>query len=137
MGVRKWHLARAAHHKEVSDFLLDRYPDWAMVALFYSALHYVHSSLADEEDLGKDERHPRKHTGLEPGARGTNQMVAAKYAQIYPAYMSLFELSHRTRYDMAQLGAMTVPGAEKQWATVKQFCEALNASRPWIKSQAQ
>ena len=137
MGVRKWHLARAVHHKEVSDYLLEPYPDWAMVALFYSALHYVHSSLADEPDLGKDERHPRKHTGFEMGARGTNQIVVSQYGQIATAYSSLFELSHRTRYDIAQLGAMTVPGAQLQWQTIKDFCEALNDSRPWIKSQAQ
>jgi hypothetical protein len=26
----------------------DEYPEWAMTAQFYSSLHYVHSSLADE-----------------------------------------------------------------------------------------
>lgn len=137
MGVRKWHLARAVHHKKASDFLLDDYPDWAMVALFYSGMHYVHSSLADEESLGKDERHPRKHTGVQVGSRGTNQMVAAMYPSIDVAYRSLFELSHRTRYDIAQLGSMTVPGATRQWQSIKTFCDSLNGSRPWIPSQAQ
>jgi hypothetical protein len=137
MGVRKWHLARAEHHKKACDYLLEKFPDWAMVALFYSALHYVHSSLADEANLSKDERHPRKHTSMEPTARGTTQMVNAIYRPLAVPYKSLFELSRRTRYDIAQLGAMTVPGALKQWETIKQFCESLNDSRPWIPSQAQ
>ncbi|MFG1931321.1 hypothetical protein ACGFK1_11770 [Mycobacterium sp. NPDC048908] len=137
MGVRKWHLKRAEHHKKACDYLLNHFDDWAMVALFYSALHYVHSSLADEPDLAKDERHPRKHTSFEPTARGTTQMVNAMYPSIAVPYGSLFELSHRTRYDIAQLGTMAVPGALKQWETIKRFCESLNDSRPWIPSQAQ
>ncbi len=137
MGVRKWHLARAAHHREVYDFLAGTHDDWALVALFYSAMQYVHSSLADEEHLPKDERHPRKHSGLEPGARGVNQLVAATYPEIYKQYMSLFDLSLRTRYDIAQLGDMVMPLAERQWREIKNHCTTLNNGRPWIPSQAK
>ena len=55
MGHRNWHLARAAHHKTVADFLALEQEDWAAVALAYSALHYIHSSLADELTVPKDE----------------------------------------------------------------------------------
>ena len=136
MGVRKWHLERAKHHKKASDYLLQDFPDWAMVALFYSALHYVHSSLADEPSLPKDERNPRKHSSPEIGTRGTNQLVAAMYPSITIAYRSLMELSHRTRYDMAALGPTAVPMAQLQWKSVKQFCEGLNQTRQALSSQA-
>ncbi|WP_143696136.1 hypothetical protein [Williamsia sp. 1138] len=121
----------------MSDYLLPVHEDWAMVALFYSAMHLVHSSLADEMTLNKDERHPRKHSSIEPGARGTNQMVHSLYSPIAVSYMSLMELSHRTRYDIAQLGPMTVPGATQQWQSIQRFCTNLNDGRPWIPSQAQ
>ena len=137
MGVRKWHLKRAEHHKKASDFLLNHFDDWAVVALFYSAMHYVHSSLADEPQLGKDERNPRKHSGVEPGSRGTNQLVKALYPEISTSYRSLYEASRRTRYDIAQLGPTAIPLLTTQWQDVKNYCEGLNQGRPWIKSQAQ
>jgi len=136
MGVRKWHLKRAEHHKSASDYLLGSFDDWAAVALFYSALHYVHSSLADEPELCKDERNPRKHSGVEPGSRGTNQLVNALYPEISVQYRSLREASHRTRYDISQLGPTAIPMLTRQWEDVKRFCEQLNQGRPWIKSQA-
>lgn len=136
MPSRPFHLARAKANKEVFDFLKDQHPDWALVTLFYSALQYVHSSLADEPELPKDERHPRAHTSMQSGARGCNQLVHALYPSIALAYMSLQELSHRTRYDVQQLGPMTVPGALMHWNAIKTFCEGLNATRERIPTQA-
>ena len=114
MGSREWHLARAKRHKEAADHLAaNDFDDWAAVALFYSAHQYVHSALSGDPTLPRDERHPRKHTappGPESGGRGTNQLVAALFPdEINVAYRSLFEASHRTRYDFQQLG----PGAYK------------------------
>jgi hypothetical protein len=111
MGPRPWHIARAEYNKKVSDSLLAQYPDWALTTLYHSALHYAHSSLAGEPDTPKDERHPRAHSSVQPGARGTNQMVNDRYRQIAPAFMSLRNLSHRTRYDVYKLGQMTVQEA--------------------------
>ena len=130
MGVRRWHIKRAEHHKKASDHMLGQFDDWAVVALFYSALHFVHSSLADEESLAKDERNPRKHSGVGLGSRGTNQLVQALYPQIHVQYRSLFEASLRTRYDIARLGSAAIPMLTKQWDEVKQFCEGLNQGRP-------
>lgn len=135
MPSRSFHLARAKSNKDVFDFLENDHPDWALVTLFYSALHYVHSSLADEPNLPKDERHPRAHTSMQPGARGCNQLVHAMYPSIATAYMSLQELSHRTRYDVQKLGPMTVSGALMHWRTIKTFCEGLNATREKIPTQ--
>lgn len=139
MGARDWHVARAKHHKDVADFLEPSYADWAAVALFYSAMQYVHSSLVDEPGLPKDERHPRKHTappgaGLH-GGRGVNQLVGALYGGIHVQYISLFEMSHRTRYDFQQLGPTAYPLLVVQWRDVKQFCLGMNQGRPKIPTQ--
>ena len=96
----------------------------------------MHSSLADEPALAKDERHPRKHTspGGEDG-RGLNQLVRDVYPEIHTRYRSLFELGHRTRYDVQQLGPLTIPMARKQWSEIKAFCEGKNQGRPALKAR--
>lgn len=139
MGARGWHVARAKHHAEVAAYLEATYADWAAVALFYSALHYVHSSLADEPSLPKDERHPRKHTapsGAENGGRGVNQLVRDLYPGIELSYKSLFDASRRTRYDLDKLGPMAVPMLKRQHRDVREFCVALNGTRPPLSTQA-
>jgi len=140
MGARNWHVSRAKHHFEVAEHLSQKYLDWAAVALFYSALHYVHSSLADEPTLLKDERHPRKHTapaGQANAGRGVNQLVRDLYGGIQVSYISLFELSRRTRYDVHQLGGLTVwPLLKRQHHDVETFCVNLNNTRPPMSTQA-
>lgn len=136
MGHRNWHLERAKHNKKASDFLVDNYDDWALIALFYSALHYVHSSLADERTLPKDERHPRKHSApAGDDYRGVNQLVRDVFPEINLEYRSLFELSYRTRYDVHRLGPMAVPLAQKQWQQVRDFCVGRNQGRPALPSR--
>ncbi|BCI52895.1 hypothetical protein NIIDNTM18_21730 [Mycolicibacterium litorale] len=63
------------------------------------------------------------------------QMVLDRFPSIAQAYMSLLELSHRTRYDVNKLGPMTVPGAQMQWKSIKTFCEGLNSTRETIPTQ--
>lgn len=143
MGARDWHVSRAKRHLEVAEFLADsEHYDWAAVALFYSAHQWVHSSLADEPDLVRDERHPRKHT-MPSGrdGRGTTQLVAALYPSIEVSYRSLFDLSWRTRYDFKHL-AMGMGEAQlwklamSQFSDVRTFCKSLNGTRPKISTQA-
>lgn len=145
MGARDWHVARARRHLEVAEFLADSgHYDWAGVALFYSAHQWVHSSLADEPALRRDERHPRKHTapaGEDTGGRGTSQLVAALYPNISHAYRSLFDFSHRTRYDVQVLSRNM--GETQLWRLlfaqfreVKQHCHALNGTRGTVSTQA-
>jgi hypothetical protein len=119
-------------------FLDPQHTDWAAVALFYAADQWVHSSLADEPDLPKDERHPRKHTapaGEDTGGRGTNQLVRDLFPEIHVQYRSLMEASHRTRYDFEQLGAMAWPLLQRQYGDVRAFCRARNATRPTRSTQ--
>jgi hypothetical protein len=89
-------------------------------------MHYVHSSLADEQNLNKDERNPRKHSGVDQGSRGTNQLVHALYPEIHTQYRSLYEASRRTRYDIAQLGPAALQLLTKQWKDIKRFCKGLH-----------
>jgi hypothetical protein len=56
-------------------------------------------------------------------------MVVERFPTVAPAYMSLQELSHRTRYDVLKLGPMTIPGARMHWTSIKNFCEGLNGTR--------
>lgn len=106
MGASKWHKARAGYHLSVANHLhrSTEFADWALVALYYSALHHVDAVLANDPELPKDERHPRKHSGLEHGSRGRNQLVRSQMPpKIKRAYRQLEELSRRTRYDVDKL----------------------------------
>lgn len=145
MGSREWHIARAKRHNEVAEFLAESFHyDWAGVALFYSAHQWVHSSLSDEPGLPRDERHPRKHTapaGEGSGGRGTSQLVTAMYPNISLAYRSLFEFSHRTRYDLQTLSSSMGEGQlwsllVAQYRDVKKHCQSLNGTREKISTQA-
>lgn len=145
MGARHWHVARAKRHKEVADHLATHgHYDWAAVALFYAALAWVHSSLADEPDLPRDERHPRKHTapaGVDNGGRGANQLVRDCYPSIHVSYASLFDMSRRTRYDFTKLAeSMNDETVWKllmvQFNEVQTFCQGLNQTRNPLSTQA-
>lgn len=116
--------------------------DWASVALFYSAHQWVHSSLADERGTHKDERHPRKHVSPKGGDfRGTNQMVRQVLTPISVSYLSLFDASHRTRYDYDRLSGTLDDSAVwklllMQHGEVAEFCKARNATRAPVSTQA-
>ena len=135
MGSAKFHLARAERNFQACQFMRAEFPEWAGVALFYSALHYVDWALADERQLNKDERNPRKHVGFEPGARGRNQIVAKEYAEIAVEYNSLYDMSRRSRYDVGRLSQglgddnAVLDLMIGQWRNVKEFCERRRAAR--------
>lgn len=134
MGAARWHVKRAERNFEACQHNRELFPEWAGTALFYSALHYVDSALADERQLPETERKPRKHVGFEPTARGRNQLVAAVFPEISVAYMSLYDMSRRTRYDHGQLSislddsdALTM--MITQWEAVRDFCNKRRSGR--------
>ena len=139
MGSRAWHIARAEHNYKAAEHLKQtEFTDWALTALFYSALHHVHSSLADQPGLYKDERHPRKHSaprGAQYGGRGVNQLVRDLYEPIHVDYISLFELSMRTRYE-SKLITDIYERTHEQWEVVRNFCRGINQGRPTIPTSA-
>lgn len=136
MGHRTWHVEPAARNKKASDAFRKDFEEWSAIALFYSAFHYVHSTLADESGLPRDERHPRKHTNAGgEDLRGVNQLVRDLYPEIHTEYRSLFELSYRTRYDMYTLGPVAMKMAELQWTAIRDFCVGKNSGRPAQKAR--
>lgn len=88
--------------------------------------------------LKKDERHPRKHVapgGFQSGGRGTNQLVRDRMSPIYRDYISLYEASRRTRYDMLELGR-----SFQDWAAllenIVRWTSAINSTRPDVPTEA-
>lgn len=142
MGIRIWHVKRAEYHKEVAEHLRNdtNYEDWALVALYYSALHFVDSVLADDPQLPKDERNPRKHSGTDPGRRGRTQLVNDRFPfAARKAYRSLEELSRRTRYDAAMLSTDAQTAYDKalfEWAEMERYCRMMHLTRPALPSDA-
>ena len=141
MGASKWHTARGGYHLEVAEHIHKStdYSDWALVALYYSALHHVDSVLANDPALPKDERHPRKHSGIDPGARGRNQLVRAQLPPvIHKAYRQLEELPRRTRYDVAKLqGASSAYERALPWLReIEKYAQLMGLTRPEIPTDA-
>ncbi|MFD0783972.1 hypothetical protein ACFQZ8_08595 [Micromonospora azadirachtae] len=62
-------------------------------------------------------------------------MVRDLYPSIHPAYISLFEMGRRTRYDIQQLGPHAYKLLLVQFDSVRQFCESLNGTRGPVPTQ--
>ena len=142
MGIRVWHVKRAEYHKSVADHLRHNsdYEDWSLVALYYSALQLVDSVLADDPDLPKDERNPRKHSGSVLGQRGRNQLVRDCFPlAARKAYRSLEELSRRTRYDCEALRSndaqQAFDRALEQWKDIEKYARMMHVARQPIPSE--
>lgn len=126
MPERKYHLAKVKYNLDVSAHLKDttKFTDWAVTALFYSALHLIDAYLDGEHALPKDERHPRKHSANAAagnGGRGRNQLVQALLPAIRKEYRSLEEASRRARYDMEVLGPDAYDRLLDQYKKVEQY----------------
>ncbi len=72
------------------------YPDWAVVALFYSALHYVDSYLGHLlRTADPDRAHPKGHR-----ARHTVVSQLPQLAPVAPNYLELYNRSIDARYEL-------------------------------------
>jgi predicted Zn-ribbon and HTH transcriptional regulator len=88
-----WHDGKKIHDFDTSNFLgtnRDRFCDWEIVTLFYSALHYIDSYLSNK--FGID-------YVLDHGERKTH--VASLLPQINRNYRLLYYLSRDARYNLA------------------------------------
>ena len=85
-----WRLAKYRHNKSFSEvFDQSRYPDWAITALFYAALHLVDAVL--ERELGRTpDTHIRRSAWLHKA--GMTRPIAGEYQR-------LRGLSEQARYD--------------------------------------
>jgi hypothetical protein len=110
VGRNQDHRARAADALVVAQALRPSHPAWALVPLFYSAMHLMHARF-DTDMLPVDQRHPQRHNSQRDSTGnvvkwGTLDVVVMNYPpQVSRAYKSLFSASRAVRYDMA-----AVPG---------------------------
>jgi hypothetical protein len=77
MPTGSTHLAQAARNKTLALAIVDDYPDWAVVVLFYAALHLVDAYLA------RSNVHPRSQGdwGIYVD-RSSLRSIAASYHQL-------------------------------------------------------
>lgn len=82
------------------------WPDWAVTALFYAALHRVQAALRSQGNDARD-HHQRK------------AKVRAMSATLAQAYEGLQDLSEQARYDGVQHNQMRLGLAEAQLQIVR------------------
>lgn len=102
MSGENAHIARADEAIAAARALRVPHPAWALVPLFYSAMHLMHARF-DADQLPTDRRHPDRHNSYRPGgsivAWGTTDVVRQHYSTtISRAYTSLVMAGHATRY---------------------------------------
>ncbi len=132
MPETKYHLAKADHNKDVATHLEQsgqKYIDWAVTARFYTAMHLVDALLALMTALPKDEQHPRKHVAAQNvqgnGGAGRNQLVRKHMKPVSRKYLSLYDASRRSRYDMEMLGE----------GAYQRLCDQLDAVEKYVRMQ--
>ncbi len=93
------HLVLAAKHLDAGDQLSVRgYHAWAVVAIFYLAMHMVHAGLPFVDGLTTAQQYPESHSGRIRGQEGTTVVVTKFVPSIGKAYRSLFDASVDVRY---------------------------------------
>jgi hypothetical protein len=103
------HLSQAKHNESVALFLLQHdYPDWAVTAFFYAALHYVEAVLAQNNQHSGN--HPiRDNTiGRTPSLKG-----------IYREYRYLKTLSNDARYRVKTFSAPELLVTQSKFTAIK------------------
>lgn len=98
------HLEQAQHNERFfSGIDTDTYSDWAVIALFYSALHYVDAYLAKEGIV-------------DPGGHDSRDEFVRRYPTtraIWPQYRRLKSFSMSARYYAARFARGEVKGLER------------------------
>lgn len=91
MGDRPAHIRKAQHNESfLNRELLPKkgFNDWKIVAIFYTAVHYVDAGLA------RMKIHPLGHTGSD----GRNTYVSVHFRGISGKYQTLYNRSRYARY---------------------------------------
>lgn len=96
MGEQRFHINKAerneqffqSHNLESSSF-----NEWAVVVLFYAAMHYMDAVLARESVLSRSQRHPRDHPQRNRGV--ANSPTLGPIARLY---LNLYQRSRDARY---------------------------------------
>lgn len=91
MPPRSEHIAKAEENEQVAQSLEAAYPDWAITALFYAAVHWVDAVL---DGLGGMSVHPQRHM-----QRRGEIARRRELAVIEPRYRTLQDVSVGARYE--------------------------------------
>jgi hypothetical protein len=105
------HIKKAARNEGFAQVLAKgTYYDWAAVALFYAALHYVDSVLAVSGE------HPRSH-------ERRHELIPNNptLKRVYSEYRALETLSHNARYYAMPIEPQHVHDAQNDYDTIKAF----------------
>jgi hypothetical protein len=111
------HIAKAEGNSTLAlSMALDSQPkiDWALVILFYAAMHYVEAYLAT---VGQ---HLRSHT-----TRDKFVGRDARLRRIYSEYQDLKYYGYNARYEMQEFTASDVTDATASFAAVKTYIKTL------------
>lgn len=85
------HRAWANHSEEVATLLQDTYPEWAMTALFYAALHYVEAFFYAQQTAMNLPKHYDDHASR-------NKAVQRRMPKVWGSYQALYDDSFLARY---------------------------------------
>ncbi len=88
MSNEKAHLIKAVRNEEFYENVLELNSDWAVVGLFYSAVHYIEAFLAKRINMHSDNHEARKLY--------VNQL--SDLNPIYKEYSELQTISYNIRY---------------------------------------
>lgn len=103
MSDQQTHLDLAVESYGIAVALRQHQPAWALVPLFYSAMHLMHARF-DIDGIPDDQRHPDHHKSYrDPGgaivAWGTLDVVRDRYLpDVSSPYSQLFAASLSVRY---------------------------------------
>lgn len=89
MATEKEHIKKAIYNEKFYKDIVNKYPDWAVTGIFYSALHLIESFLA------KKNIHPEDHK--------TRLSFIGKVKElkpVFPYYRFLYDCSVNARYKM-------------------------------------
>lgn len=87
-GVPTIHIRQWKHNRAFLATVEPRFPDWAVTAAFYTALHAV-DTLLNHDNVGRITSH---------AARNDMLMRTNRYSKIWSLYQPLYDLSRTVRY---------------------------------------
>ena len=128
MSEIKRHLAQAEYNESFAEEIKHDHPDWAIVVLFYAALHHVDACMLKYGY--KPENHEARFNAMAkiPALKG-----------IYSDYRALSDYSRNARYDMKKFNTEDVTYAQENFyaavkAAVKKDLEKKAEKKPVPKS---
>lgn len=92
MARKSFHQQQASHSEELANELINQVPlkfkDWAVIAAFYAAVHYVEAFMA------KAKKHPKSHTARLAWVNSRGDLLD----DAKDAYKELYDTSVMLRY---------------------------------------